>query len=374
MASPPTFDLESLLQPISDDSPSGVDIRADPSPTSAYYEVKDVRSAARADERQGLFDGVIGSAEADRWRPILDMAPAILAGKAKDLEIIAFLIEALARTHGYAGMRDGFRLARECVERFWDDLHPMPDEYGIETRVSPLAGLNGSGGSGVLLGPIARIPITQGADEGPFAKWNVDQATDLERLEPAKQAERIATGSTSMEQVNKAVSQSDAAFFGDLVDDINGAIEEWKALGAALDERAGSDSPPSSQIRGALDEVLSRVRHVAKDKIPAPPSGESSDDSSEGASEGGADGAPQAAAAPGAVAGREQALQQLGTIADFFRKTEPHSPLAYLLERAVRWGHTPLPELLSELIPDQAARNTFNALTGVNPPEGPSQA
>ncbi|MDB4426566.1 type VI secretion system protein TssA, partial [bacterium] len=332
MPSTSTLDLEALTRPISEDSSTGVDLRLDPSPTSPYYQVKDARNAARADERKGLFGGVIGADEVDRWRPVTEFAPDILGDRAKDLEIVAFLIEALARTSGFGGLRDGFRLARELVERFWDDLYPMPDEYGMETRVAPLVGLNGSGGGGVLLSPIARIPITQGGDHGPFAKWNVDQAVELERLDADAREERVGAGSTDMAQIHAAVMQTDAAFYVDLVDDLNGALEEWSALGAALDERAGADSPATSHVRAALEDVLSSIRHIASGKLPVASSDEpASPDEGEASTEE-PSGAARTAAPAGELATREQALQQLVKISEFFKRTEPHSPLAYILD------------------------------------------
>ncbi|MDG1048595.1 MAG: type VI secretion system protein TssA [Planctomycetota bacterium] len=374
MPSPSPLDLEALIRPISEESSTGIDLRLDPSPTSPYYQVKDARSAARADERQGLFGGVIGADEAACWRPVADLAPDILRDRAKDLEIAAFLIEALARTHGFGGLRDGFRLARELVERFWDEMYPMPDEYGMETRVAPLVGLNGSGGGGVLLSPIARIPITQGSDQGPFAKWNVDQAVDLERLDADAREERVAAGATEMAQINAAVMQTDAAFYANLVDDLNGALEEWAALGTALDERAGAESPATSHVRSALEEVLSSIRHIASGKLPAASGEETGDEATPEASSEETTGAAQKTAPAGELATREQALQQLVKISEFFKRTEPHSPLAYILERGVRWAHTPLPQLLGELIPDQGARETFNALTGVQTTEAAEDA
>ena len=50
---------------------------------------------------------------------------------------------------------------------------------------------------------------------------------------------------------------------------------------------------------------------------------------------------------------REDAFRALLQVADYFKRTEPHSPVAYSLEQAVRWGRMPLPELLTELIPER---------------------
>ena len=81
--------------------------------------------------------------------------------------------------------------------------------------------------------------------------------------------------------------------------------------------------------------------------------------------------APVATAAAGGAAGpirtREDALRELGRIADFFRATEPHSPLAYTLEEAVRRGRMTLPELLAEIIPDEEARFGMLSRLGIRP-------
>jgi len=39
-------DIESLVAPVNEDTPQGIDIREDRSPTSDYYTIKDARNAA----------------------------------------------------------------------------------------------------------------------------------------------------------------------------------------------------------------------------------------------------------------------------------------------------------------------------------------
>nr|WP_294543265.1 hypothetical protein [uncultured Rhodopila sp.] len=64
---------------------------------------------------------------------------------------------------------------------------------------------------------------------------------------------------------------------------------------------------------------------------------------------------------------RDDMLRELGRIADFFRRTEPHSPLAYTLEEAVRRGRLTWPELLSEVVPDDKARGAMLVMLGIRP-------
>ena len=67
----------------------------------------------------------------------------------------------------------------------------------------------------------------------------------------------------------------------------------------------------------------------------------------------------------GPVKNREDAFKKLMEISDFFRRTEPHSPIPYILERAVKWGDMPLETLIRELIPDSSARDYYASLTGI---------
>lgn len=68
---------------------------------------------------------------------------------------------------------------------------------------------------------------------------------------------------------------------------------------------------------------------------------------------------------PGAaLQNRAEALQQLRLIADFFRRTEPHSPVAYLADRAASWGEMPLHVWLRAVLKDPAAIAGVEELLG----------
>ena len=73
-----------------------------------------------------------------------------------------------------------------------------------------------------------------------------------------------------------------------------------------------------------------------------------------------------------AVRTREEAFHALLQVADYFKRTEPHSPVAYALEQAVRWGRMPLPELLTELVPEPSAREQIFKIVGIKLPEQPA--
>lgn len=373
MNSPDTLDFDVLLRPIEGESPTGPDLRGDPSPISPYYQVKDARAAARAAERSGAQFEQGQQVMSQDWRTVLRLAPDVLANKSKDLEIAAWLTEALVREHGFAGLRDGFRLTRELIERFWDGLYPQPDEDGIATRVAPLAGLNGGESEGTLAVPIALAPITGDGEYGAFGLWRYAKARELSKVtDPAVLKEAAESGAGTLDEFTATVRTTDPAFFHCLAGDVTAAIEHFAQLTALLDEKCGRDSPPSSAIRRTLGEAKQTIMHVIREVAGVTPE-------EDGAATAAVEDAPAAAAgdasaaapakvlASGEIRSRDDAFRMLGRVADYFRDAEPHSPVSSLLYQAVRWGRMPLHQLIDELIPDSGARDHFGMLTGIRP-------
>ena len=365
MASEEIIQIDSLLQPISEDNTVGDDIRKDPSPTSPYYTIKDARNAARAAERNNMFDG--NKSEADEhWRKILKLAPDILQNLSKDLEIASWFTEALIRRYGFQGLRDGFKLIHGLIEQYWDNLYPLPDEDGLETRVASLSGLNGEGAEGVLIAPIRNVEITQGSEPAPFSYWKYQQALEVEKIiDEESKAEKVKKLGFSTEDVERAVAESSESFFLNIRDDVSEAITTYRETGRMLDDFCGiNDSPPNSNIINILEDCLGTINHIAKDKMPAEDVAENSaaDIAGDSSAKSATDSPVQTT---GAVTSRAEAFKKLTEISEFFRKTEPHSPISYILERAVKWGDMPLKDLIKELIPDSSARDTYGSLTGI---------
>ncbi|MEO0443682.1 MAG: type VI secretion system protein TssA [Pseudomonadota bacterium] len=375
MASGNGTDITELLTNISDEFPSGVDIRLDISPTSLYQTIKIARSNARAAERQGLFpenndSGASPGADPttnEHWQKILELSPEILRSHAKDLEIACWYTEALLRRYGFSGLRGGFALIQGLIQHYWDGLFPMPDEEGIESRVSCLAGLNGEGSEGILVSAIRNVIITEGQSPGPFSFWQCLQAQEIQRLQDDGMRQRKTESlGFSLNDIERSINESSTDFFIELRDDIEACLSSYKAISNTLDELCGANfSPPTRNIISVLEDALACIKHLGKHKFPLVA------ETNEAA--GAASDEPTTAAATStqantydSVINRDVALKQLSEISDFFRKTEPHSPISYVLEKAVKWAEMPLSELVLELIPDASSREHFSTLTGVD--------
>ncbi len=364
MASEQVIPLDALVDPIAKDDAVGVDIRQDNSPDSVYVSLKNARLAARAAERNNLHDSSNQEAES-QWLRIIELAPTVLQNQSKDLEIAVWYTEALTRNYGFQGLRDGFNLIHGLIDRYWELIYPLPDEDGVEFRLASLAGLNGEGGEGVLIAPIRNIEITQGSKPGPFSFGRYQQALEINKAPDEETRKKMVDNrGFSSADVERAVSDSSVTFITNLVDDIDQAIVTYQAVGQLLNQHCGvNDSPPTSNIINTLQDCLGAVRHLGKHKLQQAESGGELECTSETGDT--AIDRPATDISRGAPGSREEAFRRLVEISVFFRNTEPHSPISYILERAVKWGDLSLEELTKELIPESGARKTYGSLTGI---------
>lgn len=368
---PEGIDMEALLAPIPGDAPAGEDLREDFSPQSLYFKMRDARSEARAAERAADANPGEDNGPPPQWRTVRDLSITALTTKTKDLEIAAWLTEAMVRSDGLRGLAAGAHLIAQLSDTLWDsNLYPMPDEDGIETRVAPVSGLNGEGGGGTLVQPLRKLPLFTRPDGNMMFYWQYEQSEELKKItDPARIKQRLAAGNLPLEQVETEARAAGQAHFAALRRAAKAAAREWSAMGEVLDAKAGADGPPTSQVRELVEALLALTQRYA------PP--DTDDDAGEAAAEEAAaeGGEPGAAAAPGgmvmrpaaAVVTREDMLKELARIGEFFRKTEPQSPIAYTLEEAIRRGRMSWPDLLAELVSDTKVRDSILIQLGIRP-------
>src|SRR5262245_58144159 len=99
MASPPVLDLDSLLVPIAGESPSGRNL--------AYEPEYDALREARRVEDDTLQGDWQRNAKTAQWDRVIETGTDLLRRRSKDLQIAAWITEALTKLHGFAGLRDG---------------------------------------------------------------------------------------------------------------------------------------------------------------------------------------------------------------------------------------------------------------------------
>jgi type VI secretion system protein ImpA len=259
---------DDFLEPVSTQQPAGSDLRW----TAEWDRIKEAR---RADDDLDSGKWAKKERKSADWRLVEELASGMLRDRSKDLQLALWLTEAGMKLHGFPGLRDGLRLARELLVRYWDNgLYP-PMEDGPEDRAGPFEWLNNK-----LVDSIAAIPITVRGDGGPDysltdlkdARWVGSEAScrdaDGEIDAPKKKAydAALAQGHISLEMFDRAVEATKRSAQEELNSDFLQTFEEFKALDKAIDEKFGDVAPNLAVCRTTLNDIRQEIADLVERK------------------------------------------------------------------------------------------------------------
>jgi type VI secretion system protein ImpA len=368
----PLLDFDRLLAPVSADQPSGESLQY-----SGLYD--EIREARRADDvlEQGDWKRELKVAD---WDEAVALATDALLTKTKDLQIGAWLAEGLTMLHGFAGCRDGIKLMKGLHAEFWESCYPEIDEGDMEGRANVLSFFDRQVAISLRRSPLTRAPGMNFS----WLEWNESRPFDIPdsvtgALDGDSQArladlKRQATeeNKTSGEDFRKAKGSTPKSYYEDASKTLAQAWDEFQGLDRIMDEKFGRQTPGLGELKKALEEVRRVVDAILKEKRALEPDavagrGAGAFAGDEGAQDGGAV-VYRVAGPSGPIRSRGEALARLGEVADFFRQTEPHSPVSYLVQRAITWGQMPLETWLADVIKDTGVLERIKETLGIRPP------
>lgn len=372
------LEMDVLLAPLAEGEGAGEDTRTDYSPKSPYQLLRNARGEARALERR--LDG--GDPEADpatilgHWREVKKLGISIIGTKSKDFEIASWLTEALVRLDGLGGLLAGSQLVTGLAQNFWDKAFPSLEEpEGLDDRASPIGGLAGEGTDGTLMQPLRRLLLFRRGDGSPCDLFLYKRAEETAAIVEEERRERRYKEGVPQLDVLQREGRADGAFLRAVALEATAAREAWQAMDQALTDPFAGNAPSTRNVNealGAIIDLATRIVGPLQSDAP-PPEGE---EAGAGGGEGDAAGGGGVAMTGGGGGGprpmrtREDAIKQIEEIAAYFKKTEPHSPVAFTLEDAARRARMPLTELLAEVLPEGEARKAMLTRLGIHQPEG----
>jgi type VI secretion system protein ImpA len=352
MPSPQTIDIETLLDAIPGEKPAGESLRY----TEIYTAIP---QAMQSGDNRDPLEPTVKKAD---WPTVIDMATDVLQHQSKDLQIAAWAVEALVGLDGFAGLRDGLSLLSELQDRFWESLYPGVEEgqLDLEYRAGPLEGLNQK-----LPTAIRGVPLTYLRDEKGYSWRHWKESRDVENFRLKSQTEyeaALADDKITGERWDKAVAATSLASYETLFEDLQESREAYERLNRVLDERFGREAPNLLAIKEALDDCSALIEAIVKNKegLESKPTLPEDERKARGgffarrrhSKEERTPTDPEAFSEtlPLEPQDRDDALRRLAAVAAYFRRTEPHSPVSYLVGRAIRWGEMPLEEWLHDVI------------------------
>jgi type VI secretion system protein ImpA len=352
-----------FLAPLATVLPCGEDL----SFSTEFDAIQDMRRADDPSLDQGEWVTDLKVAD---WPGVARACEELLSSRTKDLRVTGWLVDAWARLRGFAGLHDGLALCAGLVEQHWEHIHPLPDEGDQEQRVGNLTWLL------TRVEELARqVPLATPTATG-FSLIDLEAARAARAHSGGAEASARAEQATKdLAAITRAISSAGLTSFDAQRASIEGCQAELARLQALVDELLAHTSPSFGPARRALEAARDAWLRLGRDSgITAAESGSAAgNDLAQGAANaepasGVVATAPAAPAMPGALTSRAQALHQLRQVADYFRRTEPHSPVAYLADKAARWGDMPLHAWLRAVVKDQGALSQLEDLLGTEPP------
>jgi len=262
----PTASLytDDFLGPVSADQPAGADLRW----TAEWDRIKEAR---RADDDLEPGQWTKKERKTADWRLVEELASVMLRERSKDLQLALWLTEAGLKLHGFPGLRDGLRVTRELMVRYWDHgLYP-PMEDGPEDRAGPFEWLNNK-----LVDSITAIPITVRADGNPDysltdlldARRTGSEASfrsadgEIDAKKKKAYDAALIQGHISIEMFDRALASTKRALFEELYSDFQQTYDEFKALEKVIDEKFGDAAPNLSAWRNAMNEIRQEIDDI----------------------------------------------------------------------------------------------------------------
>jgi type VI secretion system protein ImpA len=331
---------EELLNPIDGPNPSGANLRYEP----IYDKIKE----ARREEDQPPP----GMTERDRKvadnAQVIKLTKDVLSTKTKDLQLAAWLTEALLKQQGFAGLKDGLSLCFGFIDKFWDTVYPELEDGDAQARGAPLGFIGTK-----LEIPLKLVPLVEKAAYGSI-DYEQSREVGYEELAKSdeakkKRAQLIKEGKLAPEVFDKAFEETPKKFYAQAEKDLDSSLQILSQLKEACDAKFADDGPSFGPLRSALEST----RHVVhgflqkkREKEPDPVEEVAAQPGSAADSTAASD-APATPVRVGVLLSVEtsseppdriEAVRKVAEAAAFLRRREPKSPASYLMLRGLRWG------------------------------------
>jgi len=293
------WDIESLLKPIPGENPAGKDRS-----TSSEREVIDAAGKRRR-KISNINDAEIEWEDPD-WDKVENVAKKILTESSKDLFFAVRLAEAMSRKYPLHGLNSGLLLVHRLLVQYWDDLYPTISEdnleHGLELRKKNLEWLSER---------LAKV-----IESSPLCAY--EEKDFLNNREPLQRSRQNLT------ELDNAVKQHFVMAMSRHPDKTKVAsitTPDFSALSRVLDERCARFEEQQSFVENDVSLPKALNNAAARPRF------------SQGVS----------------IQTRKDAFCLLTEVSTYFKENEPHNPMPYLLDRAIKWSDMPLDEWLHEM-------------------------
>lgn len=359
--------LNKLQQPISNEKSCGELLKKD---RTKYRPLRSIFNQAKTsiksltDHPDDTQIDQLREENNTNWVELSESCVKSLMDETKDIELLGWLVTSqLIIDKSFSGFSLSLTLLNTLLTNFWDDINPTPflddnlkydkneiEDEKIAIRIRFLSQIFGeSQGSGLLFIPLRLTIIIGDLTLSEYIKRKADGNIMEEKVTQKKQfniikeneEEKIKNINCAIHNINEIRDFTLNKIEGKSITkpDFKQIIQELNYIKEAIIYIA--DIIENEEVQTINED---NTLHIDSTNLPNTQVQSLHD-----------------------ISDRNHAFSQLRIISNYFKLNEPHSPIAFLLEKSIRWGNLSLPELLEEWFKDGKASldDMFN-LAGLN--------
>jgi type VI secretion system protein ImpA len=190
------------------------------------------------------------------------------------LQVAAWLLEALIRTEGFAGVEAGLALLIGFLENFWEHVYPEAEDGDLDYRCGPFEFINDK--LSVLL---KEIPLTD-PGTSPGYSWfhwqesvkvgkEADTLNQWGSTDDNKKTARdllIEEGKLTGEAFEAAVLSSSRTFYEQLMQAVQSCQDKFQRLDEIIDQKFGNEAPRISDFKATIEDCAAQIAKMLKEK------------------------------------------------------------------------------------------------------------
>lgn len=360
--------LSKYTAPLAADSPAGPNLEYD-------ARMMELEEASTPEPEHSIGDSVIPATPPD-WRAVEKQAAALMA-ETRDVRVVVIWTIARLANAGLQGLLDGLEIIRSLAADMWDAHWPQPDDGDVQERISALTRLSPVPGSfdadPTVLHLLLEAPLTASPAFGGLGLASLREAKDSSDAQRTMTAALMDTPAEKVEATAATVAalKDTLAAIRDIyaehaqgTPDFRMVQDLLKEMQLFLDSRpqpapAAADPAPAA---APAEEVPAAAAPADAPAAAAPAASQAVPAAT----------VPQAAPLPvsaTAIQGRQQAVEQLRLLCEWFETNEPSSPVPYFLRRAIRCVGASFMDIMEDIAP--AARDQVRTVLR---PDSPAAA
>lgn len=313
------------------------------------------------------------------WDFVKNQCAELLSHTSKDMKLALWYVDALSHTDHLAGISQGLSLLQTLNDDYWLTMYPPLD--GEEESMDIRAGLL-SWFVKALTDDIKQLSLADTKVESYNYNYYLTARDHDKQRQQNHDSE--TSNQLTLSDYNHAIKNSNETWQKTLMSNLNKVTEQWQALTDQLNDLMGMDAP----VFAPVTDLLMALKQHLHPLLP-----EYADTTNSISQEGVADtvnstddhestksnGNKSLASTKNVTltdfnpsnrdhqSNRRQALKLLAQIQEYFATNEPHSPVTFLLGRAIDWADMPLDQWLAHIIKNEDQLSMISDMVGIQP-------